>query len=76
MSDETDFEIATSPGSFAREGLFQPHEADQATHDGTGRVTLTYSVQGAKDTPPAERKVRVPTGVTVFDAASWNGIAI
>ena len=76
MSDETDFEIATSPGSFAREGLFQPHQADQATHDGTGRVTLTYSVQGAKDAPPAERKVRVPTGVTVFDAASWNGIAI
>ena len=23
-----------------------------------------------------EREVRVPTGVTVFDAASWNGIAI
>jgi uncharacterized 2Fe-2S/4Fe-4S cluster protein (DUF4445 family) len=25
---------------------------------------------------PAERSVRVPSGVTVFDAASWNGIAI
>ena len=76
MSDETDFEIAKAPGDFAREGLYQPHEADQATHDGTGRVTLTYSVQGTGDAAPTERKVRVPTGVTVFDAASWNGIAI
>lgn len=25
---------------------------------------------------PAGKQVRVPTGVTVFDAASWNGIAI
>ena len=25
---------------------------------------------------PGERRVRVPHGVTVFDAASWNGIAI
>ena len=25
---------------------------------------------------PADRSVRVPPGVTVFDAASWNGIAI
>ena len=25
---------------------------------------------------PGETKVRVPSGVTVFDAASWNGIAI
>jgi uncharacterized 2Fe-2S/4Fe-4S cluster protein (DUF4445 family) len=25
---------------------------------------------------PSERSVRVPPGVTVFDAASWNGIAI
>ena len=26
--------------------------------------------------PPTQRGVRVPPGVTVFDAASWNGIAI
>ena len=25
---------------------------------------------------PADRDVAVPPGVTVFDAASWNGIAI
>ncbi len=36
--------------------------------DGTGRVQLEFS--------PSGRAVRVPPGVTVFDAASWNGIAI
>jgi uncharacterized 2Fe-2S/4Fe-4S cluster protein (DUF4445 family) len=40
-------------------------------NDGTGRVDLAFSVQDA-----APRTVRVPPGVTVFDAASWNGIAI
>jgi uncharacterized 2Fe-2S/4Fe-4S cluster protein (DUF4445 family) len=25
---------------------------------------------------PNEKRIRVPAGVTVFDAASWNGIAI
>jgi uncharacterized 2Fe-2S/4Fe-4S cluster protein (DUF4445 family) len=39
-----------------------------AEHDGAGRVQLSFS--------PADRSVRVPPGVTVFDAASWNGIAI
>jgi uncharacterized 2Fe-2S/4Fe-4S cluster protein (DUF4445 family) len=36
--------------------------------DGTGRVQLSFT--------PSNRAVRVPPGVTVFDAASWNGIAI
>lgn len=36
--------------------------------DGTGRVTLSFS--------PVGREHRVPPGVSVFDAASWNGIAI
>jgi uncharacterized 2Fe-2S/4Fe-4S cluster protein (DUF4445 family) len=34
----------------------------------TARVDLTFVTHGTK--------VRVPAGVTVFDAASWNGIAI
>jgi uncharacterized 2Fe-2S/4Fe-4S cluster protein (DUF4445 family) len=55
-----------------REGLLDPpasHGTGEAVqHDGTGRVQLSFS--------PAERSVRVPPGVTVFDAASWNGIAI
>jgi uncharacterized 2Fe-2S/4Fe-4S cluster protein (DUF4445 family) len=39
-----------------------------AGHDGHGRVRLQLF--------PAGKEVRVPPGVTVFDAASWNGIAI
>jgi uncharacterized 2Fe-2S/4Fe-4S cluster protein (DUF4445 family) len=41
---------------------------DEATHDGRGRFDLLFE--------PANRKVRVPPGVMLFDAASWNGIAI
>ncbi len=37
-------------------------------HDGRGRFDLLFE--------PAARKVRVPPGVMLFDAASWNGIAI
>jgi uncharacterized 2Fe-2S/4Fe-4S cluster protein (DUF4445 family) len=36
--------------------------------DGTGRVRLRFLPDGAE--------VRVPNGTPVFDAASWNGIAI
>jgi uncharacterized 2Fe-2S/4Fe-4S cluster protein (DUF4445 family) len=45
-----------------------PDTPDVVPHDGTGRVRLSFS--------PTGREVRVPPGVTVFDAASWNGIAI
>ena len=52
-----------------REGLIDtPAPNVPAEHDGTGRVQLSFS--------PSGRDVRVPPGVTVFDAASWNGIAI
>src|SRR5690349_12493218 len=43
--------------------------------DGTGRVQLSFTVED-KEAPPSQRSVRVPPGVTVFDSASWNGIAI
>jgi uncharacterized 2Fe-2S/4Fe-4S cluster protein (DUF4445 family) len=39
-----------------------------APADGAGRVRLRFLPEGAE--------VRVPTGTPVFDAASWNGIAI
>jgi uncharacterized 2Fe-2S/4Fe-4S cluster protein (DUF4445 family) len=65
-----------------REGLIapaapvEPHPVEPAepveTHDGLGRVDLTFTVADA----PAARTVRVPPGVSVFDSASWNGIAI
>ncbi len=45
-----------------------PVEPELDPVEGTGRVQLSFS--------PAGREVRVPPGVTVFDAASWNGIAI
>ena len=43
-------------------------DEDHEEWDGTGRLRLSFT--------PAERDVRVPPAVTVFDAASWNGIAI
>ncbi len=38
------------------------------TEDAVGRVRLRFT--------PADREVRVPPGVSVFDAASWHGIAV
>jgi uncharacterized 2Fe-2S/4Fe-4S cluster protein (DUF4445 family) len=66
MSDEP-YEFAVD--AFRREGLLQPVDTGTGpAHDGTGRVDLSFS--------PSGRTVRVPQGVTLFDAASWNGIAI
>ena len=64
-------ELATSLDQVGREGLLAPPGATVETHDGTGRVQLSFTVLDGQD-----REVRVPTGVTVFDSASWNGIAI
>ena len=60
---------------FQREGLIAPSGAEHAAHDGTGRVQLSFTVE-EKEGPSAQRSVRVPPGVSVFDSASWNGIAI
>ncbi|TQM04350.1 ASKHA domain-containing protein [Pseudonocardia kunmingensis] len=35
------------------------------------RIRISYTVEGGQD-----RDVRVPSGVSLFDAASWNGVAI
>lgn len=65
----SDFPVEVDLDSILREGLIEPPAPPAAQHhDGVGRVQLSFS--------PAERSVRVPPGVTVFDAASWNGIAI
>jgi uncharacterized 2Fe-2S/4Fe-4S cluster protein (DUF4445 family) len=58
-----------------REGLMAPGGAEPAPHDGTGRVRLKFAVQDTSGTV-GDREVRVPPGVSVFDSASWNGIAI
>ena len=58
-----------------REGLLAPTPPPISTHDGTGRVELAFSVRdSAGNVTP--KTIRVPPGVTVFDSASWNGIAI
>lgn len=59
-----------------REGLLPTPGAGPAAHDGTGRVELSFTVEDSGGAPPTQRSVRVPPGVTVFDSASWNGIAI
>ena len=59
-----------------REGLLPTPGAETTPHDGTGRVQLAFTVEDADGAPAAQRSVRVPPGVTVFDSASWNGIAI
>jgi uncharacterized 2Fe-2S/4Fe-4S cluster protein (DUF4445 family) len=69
--EEPDFSIA----DIRREGLLAPSGAEQVAHDGTGRVQLSFTVED-KEAPPAHKQVRVPPGVSVFDSASWNGIAI
>ena len=64
-----------TPEDFRREGLIEPPGAGPVVHDGTGRVTLSFTVED-KEAPATQRSVRVPPGVSVFDSASWNGIAI
>ena len=74
MTDESFGEF--DPDALRREGLVTPPGAETPLHDGTGRVELAFTVEDTNSDLTAERKVRVPPGVTVFDSASWNGIAI
>jgi uncharacterized 2Fe-2S/4Fe-4S cluster protein (DUF4445 family) len=55
---------------YRREALLDVHESSPAAeaNEGLGRVRLHFQ--------PSDKEFRVPPGVTVFDAASWNGIAI
>ena len=76
MTDSDTPETPPDIDSLYREALVEP-AADrmEPTHDGTGRVELAFTVED-KEAPATQRSVRVPPGVTVFDSASWNGIAI
>ncbi len=69
---EPDGPPAAPPGRYRREALIDVPEpsaaAPTAASDGIGRVRLRFR--------PADVEFRVPPGVTVFDAASWNGIAV
>jgi uncharacterized 2Fe-2S/4Fe-4S cluster protein (DUF4445 family) len=63
-----------------------PERAAAARSDGEALSTMSPAAEpGADDTPrgrvrirfaPSGRDVHVPAGVAIFDAASWNGIAI
>lgn len=70
--DRPDFSI----DDIRREGLLAPAGAPATPHDGAGRVELSFRVSTDRAAEPTPRAVRVPPGVSVFDAASWNGIAI
>ncbi len=55
------------------------HEQKQPSlshHDGTGRIKLSFRTLEKDGTSAGEKVISVPTGVSAFDAASWNGIAI
>ena len=55
----------------------KPADDDAIVPDGSTRVHLTYRVLDKDpNVAPVEKSVTVPGGVTAFDAASWNGIAI
>ncbi|MEI2712453.1 MAG: ASKHA domain-containing protein [Nocardioides sp.] len=58
-------------GDLHREGLLPRLGAPEPSHDGTGRIQLTLDVADG-----TSKQVRVPPGVSLFDAASWNGVAI
>lgn len=67
--------IRTPPSAdrvrYRREALLdvtEPVEPADGSADAPGRVRLHFQ--------PSDKEFRVPPGVTVFDAASWNGIAI
>ena len=71
LEDRPDFSV----DHLRREGLIEPAAGTDAEPDGTGRVELAFAV-ASTDGSSSARSARVPPGVTVFDAASWNGIAI
>ncbi|CAN5577979.1 ASKHA domain-containing protein [soil metagenome] len=69
MTEVNDEPPDISVDDLRREGLIdRPDGPGSTPHDGVGRVQLSFT--------PSGRDVRVPPGVSVFDAASWNGIAI
>jgi len=62
-----------------RELIISKKELDPSlipTHDGTGRVKLAFTSLEKDGSIGSQKTITVPTGVSAFDAASWNGIAI
>ncbi len=55
-------------GDYLPAGRVSVRQQPSGDEEAGGRVRIAFT--------PSGRDVRVPAGVTVFDAASWNGIAI
>ena len=72
MTDEPIEEF--DPDALGREGLTAVPGGE--TRSTTARAGSTSPSPSRTGGAPTQRKVRVPPGVTVFDSASWNGIAI
>ncbi len=76
MTRDVSVAPAESVQGLGREGLLDtPPDtvgSELPAHDGTGRVHLRFSTTADGN----ERDITVPPGVNIFDAASWNGIAI
>ena len=45
-------------------------------HDGTGRVKLAFRSLEKDNSVQSEKTITVPTGVSAFDAASWNELQL
>ncbi len=77
----SDAPAPTPREQYLREGLLGEHPLPPAepSTEGVGRVRIAFvpsEGDGEQKNLAVEREIRVPPGVTVFDAASWNGIAI
>ena len=75
-SDRRADRASSTSTSYVARGCSPSRAPRPAPHDGTGRVDLAFTVEDLEAPADRRRKVRVPPGVTVFDSASWNGIAI
>ena len=77
-----DYALSRNGGSEScrgRELIISKKELDPSlipTHDGTGRVKLAFTSLEKDGSIGSQKTITVPTGVSAFDAASWNGIAI
>jgi len=77
-----DYALSRNGGSKScrrRELIISKKELDPSlipTHDGTGRVKLAFTSLEKDGSIGSQKTITVPTGVSAFDAASWNGIGI
>ena len=74
-SDPGDPRARSSRSTTSARGTAASTGIRTAAHDGGGRVELAFTVEDAAGAPTTQHGAGA-AGVTVFDSASWNGIAI